>query len=163
MLTWQLIGIWEGPKKPWFIYKNCVSMFKLQSPSKYSPFDATHLSSHFLHGSKQFLNLSIFSLLVFLAFFCFTVSTSAKCFFLRTFFIRGNKKSCPGWDWVIRRMGHRHDAIFGQTQSAVWAGLLVKHPSWSGQCIERVLKKISLKPNTASHNNASWYIDTDGS
>ena len=25
-----------------------------------------------------------------------------------------------------------------------------------------VFKKNSLKPNTASHNNATWYIDTDG-
>ena len=32
-----------------------------------------------------------------------------------------------------------------------------------GKCIERVFqKKGSLKPNTASHNNASWYTDTDG-
>ena len=27
---------------------------------------------------------------------------------------------------------------------------------------ERVFKKHSLKPNAASHNNASWYTDTDG-
>ena len=31
-----------------------------------------------------------------------------------------------------------------------------------GKCVERIFKKISLKPNTASHNNASWYTDTDG-
>ena len=31
-----------------------------------------------------------------------------------------------------------------------------------GKCVERVFKKISLKLNAASHNNASWYIDTDG-
>ena len=30
-----------------------------------------------------------------------------------------------------------------------------------GMCIES-LQKISLKPNVASHNNASWYTDTDG-
>ena len=26
----------------------------------------------------------------------------------------------------------------------------------------KVFKKKSLKPNTASHNNASWYTDTEG-
>ena len=26
----------------------------------------------------------------------------------------------------------------------------------------RVFKKMSLNPNAASHNNASWYSDTDG-
>ena len=26
----------------------------------------------------------------------------------------------------------------------------------------KVFKKYSLKPNTASHNNASWYTGTDG-
>ena len=31
-----------------------------------------------------------------------------------------------------------------------------------GKCVERVLKKNSVKPNAASHNNASWYTDTDG-
>ena len=31
-------------------------MFKLQSPSKCSPFDAIHLLSRFSHCSKQFLN-----------------------------------------------------------------------------------------------------------
>ena len=31
-----------------------------------------------------------------------------------------------------------------------------------GKCIERVFNKNSLQPNTASHNNTSWYTDTDG-
>ena len=31
-----------------------------------------------------------------------------------------------------------------------------------GKCIGRVLKKNSLKLNVASHNNTSWYTDTDG-
>ena len=30
-----------------------------------------------------------------------------------------------------------------------------------GKCIARV-QKSSLMPNAASHNNASWYTDTDG-
>ena len=39
------------------------------------------------------------------------------------------------------------------TLSVVWVGALINHPS---------LKKKSPKPNAASHNNASWYTDTDG-
>ena len=31
-----------------------------------------------------------------------------------------------------------------------------------GKCVERVFKKKLMKPNAASHNNASWYTDTDG-
>ena len=57
-----------------FTYKNCVFIliFKLQSPSKYSPFDVIHLSKHFFHYSKQFLNsviLMLFETLVASAFF----------------------------------------------------------------------------------------------
>ena len=49
-----------------------------------------------------------------------------------------------------------------------------QHLAWCGQVcsqiihhemgkqVERVFKKISLKPNTASHNITSWYTDTDG-
>ena len=47
--------------------------------------------------------------------------------------------------------------------SVVWAGARVKitHPA-TGKRIERVLEKNSLKPNAASHDNASWCTDTDG-
>ena len=31
-----------------------------------------------------------------------------------------------------------------------------------GKHIERIFKKISLKPNAASHNNTSWYTDKYG-
>ena len=31
-----------------------------------------------------------------------------------------------------------------------------------GKQVERAFKKNSPKPNTASHNNSSWYTDTDG-
>ena len=31
-----------------------------------------------------------------------------------------------------------------------------------GKRVERVFKKNSLKLNTASHNNTSWYTDPDG-
>ena len=78
-----------------FIYKNLRTyfyMFKLQSPSKYSPFDATHLSRFFSTAQNRSWTYQFWCLLVLLLFFCFTSSTSAKHFPLRTFFIWGNKK-----------------------------------------------------------------------
>ena len=48
---------WRGHQKMGFIYKKvCIYsyLFKLQSLSKYSPFDAIHLWRHFLHYSKVF-------------------------------------------------------------------------------------------------------------
>ena len=104
------------PPKPEFIYKKlCIYsyMFKLQSPSKYSPFDAIHLLRHFPHCSKQFLNSSILMPFSASAIFCFTSSTSAKRFPLRTFFIQGDK-SCWGRDQVNVVVGHRSHAVFGQ-------------------------------------------------
>ena len=47
------------------------------------------------------------------------------------------------------------------TLSAVWAGVLVNHQFWNRQ-MHWVFKKNSLKPNGASHNNASWYTATGG-
>ena len=50
------------PKNPEFIYKIlCIYsyMFKLQSPSKYSPSNAICLSRCFFHCSKEVLNLGI--------------------------------------------------------------------------------------------------------
>ena len=73
-------------------------MVKFQSPSKYSPFDLIHLSRYVFYCSKQFLNSSILMSLSASATFCFTSSTLAKRFSLRTFFIQGNKetKNSPG-------------------------------------------------------------------
>ena len=87
------------PPKMKFIYKKlCIysHVFKLQSPSKYSPFDATQLQKCFLHCSKQFLNWSIlmpFSASAFCSFVCLTSSTWAKRFPLRTFFRLGKQKT----------------------------------------------------------------------
>ena len=89
-----------------FIYKkSCIYsyMFKLQPPSKYSPFDAIHLSRRFFHCSKQFLNSLILTPFSASAVFCFTSSPLAKRSPLRTFFIQGNKKKRSlGQDQVNR-------------------------------------------------------------
>ena len=89
-------------------------MFKLQSPSNYSPLDAVHLSRCFFRCSKQFLNLSIFMPFSVSAVFCFTSSTSSKCFPLKTFFIWGNKhKVSEGEIRSMGRAGHGGHATFG--------------------------------------------------
>ena len=66
-------------------------MFKLKAPSKYSPFNATHLLRLFSTAQK-FLNLLILMLFSAAAIFYFTSSMSVKRFPLRTFFIQGNQK-----------------------------------------------------------------------
>ena len=122
-------ALWGGPQNPEFIYKKfciCSYMFKVQSPSKYSPFDAIHLSRYFCHCSKQFLNSSILMPFSASAFFYFTFSTLAKHFPLGTFFVKENKKkSCLGWDQVNRKGGAWESCRFW-SQTA-------EHSSWCGQ------------------------------
>ena len=82
------------------------------------------------------------------------------------FFTRETKKSL----WAKsgnREGGARESCCFlvknCWTVSVVWAGALINHPLWTGQmCRKSLQKKKSLKPNTASHNNVSWFADTDG-
>ena len=140
-------------------------MFKLQSPLKYSWFDVMHLLRCFSHCSKQLLNSLILMPFSASAFFCFTSSTSTKCFPLKTFFIQGNKKRrLRWWDQVNREgMGKRvmlflvknFGTLSGQVCSQITHHEMGKH-------IERVFQKDSLKLNAASRNNTSWSTDTDG-
>ena len=90
-------------------------MFKLQSPSKYSPFDAIDLLKHFFHCLKQFLDLSILMPFSDSVTFCFTSSISEKQFPLRTFFIQGNKKKVAQGEikWM-ERVEHGGHNVFGQ-------------------------------------------------
>ena len=56
---WEILQ-GETPQKAELIYKKLYTysyMFKFQSPSKYSLFDAIHLLRQCFHCSKQFLNL----------------------------------------------------------------------------------------------------------
>ena len=119
-----------GDPKMEFTYKKlCIYsyMFKLQSPSNYSPFDAIQLLKFFFYCSEQFLDPSILKLFSASAIFCFTSSTSTKRFPLRTFFILGNK-SHLGQDQMKKKGGTRglchfwsktakHSAQFGQVHS----------------------------------------------
>ena len=119
----------------------------------------------FFHCSNHFLNLSILMPFSASAVFCFTSSTSARHFLLRTFLIRETKKVSQGPMGWIASTGHGAHAVFGQKllniQCSVGRHTLIHHPSWNGQ-VCWVFKKHSLKPNATSHDDASWYTDTDG-
>ena len=122
-------------------------MCKLQSPSKYSPFDAVHLLRLFSHCSKQFLNSSILMPFGASAVFCFTSSTVAKHFPLRTLLmvrgelLRARLGGQRRWGtWVMLLMVKNCWAL-----SAVWAGALINHPSVNGQTYWKSLQKNSLK------------------
>ena len=102
----------------------------------------------------------------------FSVSPLAhqQIFAFEDFFTQENKhqqpKNCSGRDQVNREgetWGSWHFWQDCRTLRAVWVGALVNHSSWNRQTHWKNLKKKSLKPNTASHNNARWYTDTDGS
>ena len=114
-------------------------MFKLQSPSKYSPFDAIHLSRHFSTAQKQCLNLLILMPFSASATFLFHLFHISKMFPFEVFFHQRkqiNKKSSSVWDQVNREWGAWGHALFGQNcwvLSMVWAGTLVNHPSWNGK------------------------------
>ena len=152
------------PKYLGFIYKKLwiySYMFKLQSPSKYSPFDVIHLLRCSFHCSKQFLNSSI--LMPFRASAIFFVSPfSGKCFPLRTFFIRGNKKKVTwgkiGW---IGRVGQRGHVIFGQKLLNTQCGqVLIYHPLWNGQmCWKNLLKNFTEAKHSLSQQSqlVHWY------
>ena len=89
-------------------------MFKLQLSSKYSPFDAIHLSRCFSTAQNRFLNFSILMPFSTSALFCFTSPTLAKCFPLRTFLSRETQKSHWAEFKRIRRVGHGGHDVFGQ-------------------------------------------------
>ena len=98
----------RNQKNPELIYKKlCIYsyMFKLQSPSKYSPLDAIHPSRQFFHCSKHFLNsiLMPFSASVILLFHLFHMD---KTFPFEEFVHSGEqKKSYLELSWENREDG----------------------------------------------------------
>ena len=110
--------VWEWPpQKPEIIYqKMCIYsyMFKLQSCSKYSPFDAMRLSRCFSQCSNQFVNG--FDSDAFQCFRRFSVSPlpHRQNVPLWAHFSCGEtKKSCLGQDWVNREGGTCGSSHFG--------------------------------------------------
>ena len=92
-------------------------MFKLQSPSKYSPFDAIHLLRHFFLLLK-----TVFEFVNFNAFYCFCqflfhLVHISKGFPLMTLFSKTKQnKTKATWGNIrqIERVGHGRYVVFGQ-------------------------------------------------
>ena len=105
--------------------KMCVYsyMFKLQSPWKYSPFDAIHKSRLFSTAQSHFWTNQFWCLLVLLP-FCFTSSTSAKHFPFEDFSHPGKQKQIT-WSEIrwTGRVGHGGQAVFGQKLLNTWCGV----------------------------------------
>ena len=139
-------------------------MFKVQSPSKYSPI---YLLRHFLYCSKQFLNSSILKPYGASAVFLFHLFHISKTFPFEKFFHLGKQKLyCVGQDRVNREGGAQGSCHFGQNLLNTQHGVgrcTCKSPmmKWANT-LKESSKKNSLKLNTASHNNTSWYTDGGG-
>ena len=135
-------------------------MFKLQSPSKYSPFDAIHLLRCFSTSQNSFWTHQFWCLLVLLPIFVSPLPHQQNAA------LRGQKKVTWGEMGWIGRVGHEGHAVLGKkllnTQCGM-GGCTHKSPimKWA-KALKASSKKNSLKLNTASHNNASWYTSTDG-
>ena len=136
-------------------------MFKLQSPSKYSPFDAIHLSRCFFHCSKQFLN-SLILMPFKKAFLPFSVFWIGKESFENSF--HSGKKSLlrvrlgeyAGWNIV----GMPYLVKHCWTRSTVWAGALINtHHEMSKHA--ECSKKFTEAKHSLS-NSTTWYTDTEG-
>ena len=166
----------EEPQNPWNLFiKNCVFILTCLN---FSHLQSTlHLMQYtyqgiFFHCSKQFLNSLILMPFTASAFFCLFVSTlpHQQNISPEDFFLPGetNKKKSLGVRLVNRERRAQWSCYFGQKLLNTQVCCEQVHSSIThhemGKHIERVFKKKKnpLKPNTASHNDASWYIDTDG-
>ena len=112
-MAWDNMKKITGSPQMEFTYKNCVFIliFKLQSPSKYSPFVAIHWIL-----LQYFWTHPFWCLLVLLPFFVSPLPHWQNISFWGIFSSwETNKiKSCLVWDKWIRRVGHRGHAVFGQ-------------------------------------------------
>ena len=149
-------------------------MFKLQSPSKYSAFDAIYVSRPvFTTSQHTFWICQFWCLLMLLPFFvfCFVFSLFpiGKAFPFEDFFHLGKQKLLLRWDQVNMEDGAPGSCHFWSkiSQHSVWCGqvrsvyLQITHHEM-GKYVERVFKKNSPKTSVASHNNASWYMTQRG-
>ena len=123
-----------------YLLKNCIftltylNFSNLQSTIHLMPYTYQDSFSPLL---KLVFYSSYFMLFSASAVFCFTSSTSAKCFPLRTFFIQRNKKKLlRARCGRIGKVEHGgHDILVNNCWplSTVRAGAPVNHPSWNGQ------------------------------
>ena len=113
------------PKNPKFIYKKLYSysyMFKIQSPPKYSTFDAIHQLRCFFHCSKQVLSLSILMAFSASTVLCFTSSHEQNISFWGRLSLE-NQKIVDQRDRMNRKGGAWGHAIFGQKPLNIQCGV----------------------------------------
>ena len=158
---------WGGPPKMECIYKTncgfiltCLNFSHLQSTlhlMQYTYWDV------YFHCSKLFLNLSIPmpSRASAGGFFCFVLSLQHQqnVSLWGLFSSLGWGGRCSGQEWMNREGGAQGSCHFwsktghsGQCGQVHWQ--ITRHEMGKG--VERVFTKNSLKPNSTSHNNASW-------
>ena len=119
-------------------------MFKLQSLSKYSPFNVIYLLRRFFHCSKQFLNSLILMPFSASAIFLFHLSHRGKTFPFEDFFHPGKqKKSRLEGDWVNRESEAQGSCCFCSktAEHSAWCGRVHYHEV--GKWVERVLNKFT--------------------
>ena len=139
--------MWGPPKNNLFI-KNCVFILTCWN---FSHLQSTlHLMQYtyqdiFSTAQNSFRTLHFWCLLVLLQFFCFTSSTLAKCFPLRTFFIWGSQKeSLSERDWVNREGGAQGSWCFWSKTADTQRGVgrcTCKSPIMKWADALKVLKK----------------------
>ena len=131
-------------------------MFKLVIFKVLSTWCNTPIRMVFSTAQNNFWTCRFWCLLAFLLFFVSPVRHWST-FPFEDFCHPGNKKksqwgggSCHFWSKTAEH-------------SARWGRCTHKSPimTWANTTKEFSKKKTSLKPNTASHNNASWNTDTD--
>ena len=137
--------------------------FKLQSPPKYFQFDTIHLSRLFFHCSEQFLEVSILKPFSASAIFVSPLPLWQNVFFwgLFSFGETKNKVARDKIRW-LGRVGREGYTVFGQNLLNTQHGIGRCAEMWNGQTCCKSLQENTLELNTASHNNTSWYTDTDG-
>ena len=96
-----------------------------------------------------------------LAFFVSPLSHWQTISFPGIFHPGKQKKSCRGWQNQVNREGGACGSCHFWSKSAEHSWCPRKSPIMKWANVWKSLPKNSLKPNAASHNNASWYTDTD--
>ena len=136
-------------------------MFKLQSPSKYSPFEEIHPLNHSFPPLKTVLNSSILLPFSASAIFLFHLFHIGKTFPFDKFFHLGKQqqKSRLGLDWMKTEGG-----AWGSywMVSMVWAGALINYPSWNGQMSWKSLQKKLIEAKCSLSQQCQLVHYTDG-
>ena len=158
------------PKSQNLFIKNCVCTLTCLIFSRLQ--STLHLMQCTYRGvfstaQNAFWTHQFWCLLVLLPFFVSPLPHRQNISLWKLFSSRKQTKKSLRYNWVNREGKIWESCCFLVKNcwllSAVWASVLINHPSWNGQMYWKSLPpKNSLKQNAASHNTTSWYTDTDG-